>query len=121
VRIKFDSTINFKFVMYAIVMNLVECLSIHICVTKSMHPLNLGLQPAWNSPINLALQFVRNSPMNNTLVNINNEFLLQWQIHYLLEPERYLEDVVSIMFFILNNNIHATGLRTRKVICFEQT
>jgi hypothetical protein len=107
--------------MYAIVVNLAECLSIHICVTKSMHPLNLGLQPAWNSPINLALQFARNSPMNNTLVNISNEFLLQWQIHCLLEPERYLEDVVSIMFFILNNNIHATGLRTRKVICFEQT
>jgi hypothetical protein len=26
---------------------------------------------------NLALDFVRNSPMNNTLVNIDNEYLLQ--------------------------------------------
>jgi hypothetical protein len=65
---------------------------------------------------NLALEFARNSPMNNTLVNIDNEFLLQWQIRCLLEPERYLEDVVSIMFLILNNNTHATGLRIHKVI-----
>jgi hypothetical protein len=48
---------------------------------------------------NLALDFVRNSPMNNTLVKIDNEFLLQQQIRCLLEPERHLEDVVSIMFF----------------------
>jgi hypothetical protein len=27
---------------------------------------------------NLALDFARNSSMNNTLVNIDNEFLLQW-------------------------------------------
>jgi hypothetical protein len=39
---------------------------------------------------NLALEFVMNSLMNNTLVNIDNEFLLQWQIRCLLEPERYL-------------------------------
>jgi hypothetical protein len=65
---------------------------------------------------NLALEFVRNSLMNNTLVNINNEFLLQRQIRCFLEPERYLEDVVSIMSFILNNNTHATGLCIRKVI-----
>jgi hypothetical protein len=65
---------------------------------------------------NLVLGFARNLPMNNTLVNIENEFLLQRQICCLLEPERYLEDVVSIMFFILNNNTHATSLRTRKVI-----
>jgi hypothetical protein len=56
---------------------------------------------------NLALDFVRNSPMNNTLVNIDNEFLLQRQIRCHLELEWYLEDVVSIMFFILNNNTHA--------------
>jgi hypothetical protein len=54
--------------------------------------------------------------MNNTLVNIDNEFLLQRLIHCLLEPERYPEDVVSVIFFILNNNTHATSLRTRKVI-----
>jgi hypothetical protein len=36
---------------------------------------------------NLALDFVRNSPMNNTLVKIDNEFLLQWQICCLLELE----------------------------------
>jgi hypothetical protein len=65
---------------------------------------------------NLALDFVRNSPMNNILVNIDNEFLLQRQIRCLLEPERYLEDVVSIMFFILNNHTYATGLRIGKVI-----
>jgi hypothetical protein len=53
--------------------------------------------------------------MNNTLVNIDNEFLLQWQIHCLLELEQYLKDVMNIMFFILNNNTHATGLRIRKV------
>jgi hypothetical protein len=58
--------------------------------------------------------------MNNTLVNIDNEFLLQWQIHCLLELEQYLKDVMNIMFFILNNNTHATGLRIRKVF-FEQT
>jgi hypothetical protein len=54
--------------------------------------------------------------MNNTLVNIDNEFLLQQQIRCLLEPERYLEDVVNIMFLILNNNTNATGLHTCKVI-----
>jgi hypothetical protein len=65
---------------------------------------------------NLALDFVRNSPMNNTLVKIDNEFLLQRQIRYLLEPKRYLEDVVSIMLFILNNNTHATDIRICNVI-----
>jgi hypothetical protein len=65
---------------------------------------------------NLALAFARNSLMNNTLVNIDNEFLLQQQIHCLLEPERYLEDVVNIMFLIRNNNTNATGLHTCKVI-----
>jgi hypothetical protein len=34
--------------MYATVVNLAECLSIHICVTKSMHPLNLGLRTVGN-------------------------------------------------------------------------
>jgi hypothetical protein len=48
---------------------------------------------------NLVLDFARNSLMNNTLVKIDNEFLLQRQIHYLLELERYREDVMSIMFF----------------------
>jgi hypothetical protein len=62
---------------------------------------------------NSALDFVRNSSMNNTLVKIGNEFLLQRQIRCLLEPERYLEDVVSIIFFILNNNIHATSVCIR--------
>jgi hypothetical protein len=59
--------------------------------------------------------------MNNTLVNIDNEFLLQWQIHCLLELEQYLKDVMNIMFFILNNNTHATGLCIRKFFFFEQT
>jgi hypothetical protein len=59
--------------------------------------------------------------MNNTLVKIDNEFLLQWQIYYILEAERYLEDVVSIMLFILNNNTHATGVHIRNIIIFEQT
>jgi hypothetical protein len=54
--------------------------------------------------------------MNNTLVNIDNEFLLQRQICCLLEPERYPKDVVSIMFFILNNTTHATGVHTCKII-----
>jgi hypothetical protein len=65
---------------------------------------------------NLALDFARNSPMNNTLVKIDNEFLLQRQIHCLLEPERYLEDVMSIMLFILNNNTHATGVHIHNII-----
>jgi hypothetical protein len=54
--------------------------------------------------------------MNNTLVKIDNEFLLQWQICRLLEPYQYLEDVVSIIFFILNNNTHATGVRICNII-----
>jgi hypothetical protein len=54
--------------------------------------------------------------MNNTLVKIDNEFLLQRQMCCLLEPQRYLEDVVSIVFFILNNNINATGVHIPKVI-----
>jgi hypothetical protein len=69
---------------------------------------------------NLTLDFVRNSPMNNTLVKIDNELLLQWQIHCLLEPERYLEDVVSTMFFILNNNTHATGVHIGNVIFWNK-
>jgi hypothetical protein len=36
---------------------------------------------------NLVLYFVRNSPMNTTLVNIDNEFLLQCQMCCLLEPQ----------------------------------
>jgi hypothetical protein len=59
--------------------------------------------------------------MNNTLVKIDNEFLLQRQMCCLLEPQRYLEDVVSIMLFILNNNTHATGVHIPNIICFEQT
>jgi hypothetical protein len=55
---------------------------------------------------NLALDFVRNTPMNNTLVNIDNEFLMQQQMSCLLEPQQNLEDVVSIVLFILNNNTH---------------
>jgi hypothetical protein len=65
---------------------------------------------------NLALDFVRNSPMNNTLVKIDNEFVLQRQIRCLLEPEWYLEDVVSIILFILNNNTHATDVHICNVI-----
>jgi hypothetical protein len=65
---------------------------------------------------NLALDFEMNSSMNNTLVKIDNEFLLQRQIRCLLEPERYLEDVVSIMLFILNNSTHATSVRMRSII-----
>jgi hypothetical protein len=61
---------------------------------------------------NLALDFMRNSLMNNTPVNSNNEFLLQQQMCWILEPQRYLEDVVSIVLFILNNNTHATGVQT---------
>jgi hypothetical protein len=59
--------------------------------------------------------------MNNTLVKIDNEFLLQRQIRCLLEPERYLEDVVSTMFFISNNNTHATIVHICSVIFLEQT
>ena len=53
--------------------------------------------------------------MNNTLVNIDNEFLLQRHIRCLLELERYLEDVVSIVLFILNNNTHATDVHILKL------
>jgi hypothetical protein len=49
---------------------------------------------------NLAIDLERNSLMNTTLVNIDNEFLLQCQMCYLLEPQRYLEDAVSIVLFI---------------------
>jgi hypothetical protein len=69
---------------------------------------------------NLALDFARNSPMNNTLVKIDNEFLLERQIRCLLESERYLKDVVSIMFFILNNNTHATGVCICNVIFWNK-
>jgi hypothetical protein len=65
---------------------------------------------------NLALDFVRNSQMNNTLVNMDNEFLLQWHMCCLLEPQRYLEDVVSIVLFILNNNTHTTSVHIHNVI-----
>jgi hypothetical protein len=54
--------------------------------------------------------------MNNTLVKIDNEFLLQRQMYCLLESQRYLKDVVSIVLFILNNNTHATGVHIPKVI-----
>jgi hypothetical protein len=56
--------------------------------------------------------------MNNTLVKIDDEFLLQRHIRCLFEPERYLKYVVSIMFFILNNNTHATGVCMRNIIIF---
>jgi hypothetical protein len=69
---------------------------------------------------NLALDFARNSPMNNTLVKIDNEFLLQWQMHCILEPQRYLEDVVSIVLFILNNNTHATNVHILKTIFVDK-
>jgi hypothetical protein len=69
---------------------------------------------------NLVLDFVMNSLMNNILVKIDNEFLLQWHIRCLLEPERYLEDVVSIIFFILNNNTHATGVHICNVIFWNK-
>jgi hypothetical protein len=69
---------------------------------------------------NLALDFARNSPINNTLVKINNEFLLQWQMRCLLEPQRYLEDVVSIVLFILNNITHATGVHIPKLIFLDK-
>jgi hypothetical protein len=65
---------------------------------------------------NLALDFARNSPMNNTLVKIDNEFVLQQQIRCLLELEWCLEGVVSIIFFILNNDTHATGVRICNII-----
>jgi hypothetical protein len=54
--------------------------------------------------------------MNNTLVKIYNEFLLQWQMRCLLEPQRYLKDVVSIVLFILNNNTDATNVHIPNVI-----
>jgi hypothetical protein len=66
---------------------------------------------------NLALDFASNSPMNNTLVKIDNGFLLQRQMRCLLEPQRYLEDAVSIVLFILNSNTHATGVHIPKTIC----
>jgi hypothetical protein len=58
--------------------------------------------------------------MNYTLVKIDNEFLLQRQICCLLEPERYLEDVVSTIFFILNNNTHVTGVRICNIIFWNK-
>jgi hypothetical protein len=69
---------------------------------------------------NLALDFARNSPMNNTLVKIDNEFLLEWQMHFILEPQLYLKDVVSIVLFILNNNTHATGVHICKTIFMDK-
>jgi hypothetical protein len=44
--------------MYATVVNLAECLSIHICVTKSMDPLNLGLRPAGNDRLTRTIVIV---------------------------------------------------------------
>jgi hypothetical protein len=38
----------------------------------------------------------------------------------ILEPQRYLDDVVSILFFILNNNTHATGVHIPKTIFVEK-
>jgi hypothetical protein len=49
---------------------------------------------------NLVIDIARKSPMNTTLVNIDNQFLLQCHMHCLLEPQRYLKDVVSIVLFI---------------------
>jgi hypothetical protein len=37
-------------------------------------------------------------------------------MHCLLEPQLYLEDVVSVVLFILSNNTHATGVHIPKVI-----
>jgi hypothetical protein len=65
---------------------------------------------------NLALDFVRNSLTNITLVKIDNEFLLRWQMRCLLESQRYLEDVVSIILFILNNNTHAISVHICNII-----
>jgi hypothetical protein len=56
--------------------------------------------------------------MNNTLVKIDNEFFLQRQMRCLLEPQQYLEDVMSIVLFILNSNIHATGVHKPNIIFF---
>jgi hypothetical protein len=53
--------------------------------------------------------------MNNTLVKIENEFVLQRQMRCLLEPQQYLEDMVGIVLFIINNNTHATGVHKPKV------
>jgi hypothetical protein len=65
---------------------------------------------------NLALNFARNSPMNTTLVNIDNEFLLQRKMHCLLEPQRHLKDVVSIVLFILNSNTNAIIVHIPNVV-----
>jgi hypothetical protein len=48
--------------------------------------------------------------MNTILVKIDNEFLLQHRMCCLLEPQRYREDVVTVVLFILNNNTSATGV-----------
>jgi hypothetical protein len=56
--------------------------------------------------------------MNTTLVKIDNEFLLQHQMRCLPEPQWYLEDVVSIVLFILNKNTHATGVHIPNIVFF---
>jgi hypothetical protein len=58
--------------------------------------------------------------MNNTLVNINNEFLLQRHMRCILEPKRYLEDVVSIVLFFINNNTHSTSVHIPKTIFVDK-
>jgi hypothetical protein len=58
--------------------------------------------------------------MNNTRVKIDNEFLLQRQMRCIPEPQRYLEDVVSIMLFILNNNTHASDVHIPKPIFVDK-
>jgi hypothetical protein len=58
--------------------------------------------------------------MKNTPVNIGNEFLLQWQMRCILEPERYLEDVVSIGLFFVNNNTHSTGVHIPKTFFVDK-
>jgi hypothetical protein len=54
--------------------------------------------------------------MNTTLVNIDNEFLLQRKMHCLLEPQRHLKDVVSIVLFILNSNTNAIIVHIPNVV-----
>jgi hypothetical protein len=58
--------------------------------------------------------------MNNTLVNIDNEFLLQQQMCCILEPERYMKDVVSIVLFFINNNTHSTGVHIPKTFFMDK-
>jgi hypothetical protein len=38
----------------------------------------------------------------------------------ILEPERYLEDVVSIVLFFINNNTHSTGVHIPQTIFVDK-